>query len=725
MSGTPRKWKREPLPAFCDATASVSATQFGARRVPEIKALWKKVRGEDDATSSYTFDVKALQSGGRKTSSRHLRRRATSHKSHKHYRRCLPKPTKGTEGETESGEHIVSKSRRARRQKATLLQSEHEDWRSLVHRHIPAQSTEVALDSENVTNEDATVNGVDHSETSSIKANWMMTHVWHAKRFRTEHLWGWKVPVLHSNRGCAAALRLVREEKCLLQDATWCMQPVWFQVAHCQSSESRGADATATSVFHKRVGRILPDFATTPMNPFDRQFVSGEDILHQIDCFPSAAIGPVTWIWTRTPLTGRTASSVKNCSFVYFFVHPSVLPLAIACFEGTMRNCDATLIQGPFRGIEGGVACFKVRGSSAANCLQMGLTSAANNYEVEDMAAFNDFVEQGVDRDCHGSMFWTSVTKNEDETPMHTCFRCIRPRDPSRQTNWAACGYDVFCGPTHAKVLYHRLVVSGGACPIGIAEEAYLSLECDPPMPLFPRDYPDTDQGASYWNATASTEWTCVRKHWEGGDGRIPIRCESRCFSLSWTDLTREADATSNEGSIVVVRGSFCEPFRNALSGSAQPPATRITASPRRKRRSANIPRPFVEAACLTVEQFSAQQDFCKSLAKALALPALLVCHVLVIGKGALKAGSRLYSIKNDDGVLGFATTGAFSVARGLHHGIAVVGAARFLETVAASRYDRSCIVTQRLEGRKELQLKVRCKNANSDFFEGTLSILG
>jgi hypothetical protein len=57
--------------------------------------------------------------------------------------------------------------------------------------------------------------------------------------------------------------------------------------------------------------------------------------------------------------------------------------------------------------------------------------------------------------------------------------------------------------------------------PIGISEEMYLALECDPPMLIFPRDYPDTVEGMRYWNDNTTSEWNDMRHYWEGGGGRI------------------------------------------------------------------------------------------------------------------------------------------------------------------------------------------------------------
>ena len=187
----PRKpgvsWK--DLPAFCDASATVSATTFGARRLPEIKDLWSKVSRGEESTS-----VSLPPSGGRKTSSRHLRRRATSHASRKRHR--YPDPDRKGFSKKDSNE-ACNPSRRSLRRKASNLQLEHETWRK--------EATDGTL------------------SNSPDRVNWLPTHFWHAKRFHMGDMWGWRVPMMHSNRGPGAALRLLREGKSLLQDVTWSM----------------------------------------------------------------------------------------------------------------------------------------------------------------------------------------------------------------------------------------------------------------------------------------------------------------------------------------------------------------------------------------------------------------------------------------------------------------------------------------------------------------------
>jgi hypothetical protein len=104
---------------------------------------------------------------------------------------------------------------------------------------------------------------------------------------------------------------------------------------------------------------------------------------------------------------------------------------------------------------------------------------------------------------------------------MSITIRRICPRNVQLSKNWGVCGYDIFVHPDHCKLLFQSLIIHGGACPIGISEETYLALECDPPLLIFPRDYPDTVEGMRYWNVNTTSEWNDMRHYWEGGGGRI------------------------------------------------------------------------------------------------------------------------------------------------------------------------------------------------------------
>lgn len=745
---SPQPQTQEP-PAFFDATATVSSTQFGACRLPELKALlWKTsvVAGTTKACSKAqllgTVQTRAFASGGRKTSNRHLRRRATSHKPWKRVRRLI---TPGPPSETASAaaaEANPSKSRKVRRQHVHSLQKQHESWRwSRLEEATTTSSTRQPF----------TLNNDNKNAAQITTTHWMTTHVWHAKRFRMQILWTshscWSVPILHSGRGCDAAVRLAREGKCLIQDVTWRLQPIVLQGIVKAEEEAQ---------LEQTIGQLIPDFALTNVDG------SGEGLLHENDSFPNSAIGPVTWICTRgRPLLSSLSESSNRYSaeytvnqlWIYLFVHPSIRSTALSLFRAMLFanngkiECPAVL-----DGINGGLVCFQLRGLSAASCLKKILMVSTSDFHAEP--TLHEFLNNVGDAtptalNQHGSLLWSSSMQR---CSLPFCLRRVRLRDTTaaKANNYFACGFDLFLCPMGSSVrdqeqaltntIFHNLVLAG-ACPIGLTEEAALQLECDPSIPVFPRDYPDTEQGKLYWSSS-DDDWLYVRKHWDGGGGRIRIKCEELVpDSVDWSELVAKGESSS-ESSVAVVRGAFADPFRATLAGVGNLPGPSTVgkasdqgnASARRRRRPSDTP--FCAAAPpRSTAEFVVHEEICQSLLSALTLPAVLLCHVQVLGKGILKPRGRLYRWATETGtvdadkapLLGIVTAAAFSVARGCSHGMAVVGATAFLQAVAVPQSEGAYVMVRRLHGKGgQLQLKVcvRPQNQDSSQIEATLSLL-
>jgi len=105
--------------------------------------------------------------------------------------------------------------------------------------------------------------------------------------------------------------------------------------------------------------------------------------------------------------------------------------------------------------------------------------------------------------------------------------------------NLASSGWDIICHPSISAPLFQSFVVDGGACSVGVVEDARAKLEAYPPLPVFPRDYPDTEDGRRYWDGNmtmaevkseegcdeqaiaVSKSWTVIRACIDGSWGRI------------------------------------------------------------------------------------------------------------------------------------------------------------------------------------------------------------
>lgn len=682
MSQQKRKRRKDPEPAFADATALVSATQFGSRRLPEMRTFYDwimmfsptkhhKANAVLSSEAVLVDGAKALASYGRKTSSRHLRRRVATYKPGK--QKFTP---------------------RSRSRRSSVLQKQHEP--SAATKPV---ATPLLQKSNMINNNNPNDPEEQHTTPNTKRPFWMATHIWHAKRFRMETLWEWKVPMIHSNRGCSAALRLVREGKTLIQDATWCSQYLGMQIIiPCLEEEKKNWD----DAFQNAIRLCIPDFHVV----MEDSNTSGEGMMHLPGSFPKDAVGPITWLQLSQPLLGHdNVAQTSGGIFFYFFVHPSIEATSTQCLLKAAQNYDA---GESCRFFKGRVACLRLRGLNTRDCLQNAFRSEAEH----DMNACEEIIKMGKGDNIvnHGEIS-TESNGMINGVGHEICLRTIYHRSPAVLANAGVVGVDIFCQLSHAKDLFISLIIKGGACPIGAAEETYLSIECDPPLPVFPRDFPDTEQGKIYWE-NSSEFWNNLRRYWEGGTGRV--RAQSTTLqSISWCELAGKKELG---GQPLVVRGCFGEPFSHALSASANYSINRST-NTRRNRRPTHGKRFYKFASKLSEIILASHQEFCKSLAGKLSLPTILLCQIQMAGPGMVKPGTLVHAIEDVERVLAIVTLGTFSVSRGHCHGIGLVSGLLFLEAVALPN---ASVVVTGLDGSERLHLKVIVRNGNQ-FFQGTL----
>ncbi len=275
-----------------------------------------------------------------------------------------------------------------------------------------------------------------------------------------------------------------------------------------------------------------------------------------------------------------------------------------------------------------------------------------------------------------------------------------------KRENVAVSGWDILCPPTLIQQLFSTLNMVGGACTIGLTEDACLKMDANPPIPIWPRDYPDTETGRRYWSSIGhGDEWRIVRYCIEEGLGggkiqtglkRLMKRCNheneehacddgdhdlhdndmqkvANCDSdkdrdyhtsptliiprVDWKSLLDDTAISAASKSIVVVRGNFTAPFIQALHGFAQDyiegklandTIVKTKRRPRRKVRGTN--EIMVLPPCES-NKFAAQQQVCENLLASLSIPALLRCHIEVEGKGVIHSGMKICSWTGDRNV--------------------------------------------------------------------------
>jgi hypothetical protein len=647
-----KKKQRKQLsssPAFQDVTASVSAATFPARRLPELKQLYEQRK----FLTPSPLDISGFQSSGGKTSSRHLRRRATSFQPRKRHRYPAGKG-RGSTSTSEHNEKHESQAqppnrRKQRRNKVSLIQK-HSTW-TQPRTAITTKSTTVRSP------EGSSNTPVEDARQHQQQQHWIPTHLWHAKRFHMHDLWGWKVPLLHTNRGTRAILRLVKEHT-IVQDVTWRTQIVQWHIKE---------HTIPPPAMIQALNRIFFNWDFTKIgnqNESSSLLVYGECMLHEIDKHPWAPIGPVTYLVKSQPLLPEVVAGSPSGLYFYIWGHAQIQDKLWESVQGVLGGLDS--VQDLSCGMD--VGCLELRGKEPTQCLQRGLAKWNTNLHMK-----------------------LPITKPVSTVLNHSSqmVECIwtQPRDPSLPCNMGVCGIDIFASSESIRQLLLRLVIEGSACPIGLIEDGALRMESQPPLPVFPRDYPDTETGMNYWQPGKSGDLSLLRKYDYGSTGRIRNSTLSS-LSVEWTCLVPE-----ESGHILLVRGPFLKPFHDAWNGLggikiAEPVND---ANKQKKRRKAINPVSLRQIPTPPRAQVVAHEALCDGLAQSLTLPATVLCHVDIDGPGKLEIGMPLYrwaTESHEKLLLGYVCAASFSPWRGYFHGTAVVGADSILEAIGLAHTD-------------------------------------
>ncbi len=810
------------LPQFLDAESSVTAAKFGARRLPEMKSLWRTFvcnhnhnnasvdstitsnidKSQGNCNETFITDVSYYQSRGCKLSNRHLRRRTGSHFRKKRHR--FPKgsdhnladknvdttvaittKTKIMSTDDEDNDEIQqnnNKSRKARR-KPAILKEQHGQWKKRTMNSI-SDSNSCTSSTNNTVNEDQQQNN-----TSSINKKWLETHLWHSKRFIMSPPLSiynnWCIPLGHTNRGSKAAIRLAKM-KCTLQDTTWTINGrVFIFESMIQDnliqlvSKMCGGNQTFAAPFLRNKTVLLG-------------LEVGYGFIYDLDIvFPLGMVGPASFQFGLGYGGCYFCKVLVDCSMHNDFI--KIATKLIQEFNSTMNKDNLN----PITYREEPLAMLKVRGNNATNAIvkSLGLRTLKlddqevssidwnvvstcqdihmlikkgtiihaqvltnghklQNVDIKEMSDENkrvEFVKDHIhDVEAFARKHNVAVKSKAEHYDIILVSQCS---DNVLDTKGriANSGWDIFCVPEIANELFLALNHHGEACSIGLIEASSLAMESDPPQPLWPRDFPDTYTGVSYWT-NKCIEWKLVRYCIEEGmsGGRIHTvlsRLLKECCRLhhsnsdrdsktldsishrwkhcliSWNSLNSESViANDNEERVTVIRGPFIVPFIQGLSKWCPDELLQSSHSgncsdkqrrPRRKvsygcDRLINIP-PFQK------QLFDSQKKNCSVLFSSLSMFTLLRCQIFIIGKGKLSTGMKITSMQKegDDNLLGFVVSGMFSQSYGCYHGTAFICSKRFLSLQLTEAIHGTFMLCKKSQSPSYVTLKVHVSNQN------------
>ena len=597
---------------------------------------------------------------------------------------------------------------------------------------------------------------------------WIPTHLWHAKRFHVSSpLFSWAVPLVHADRGARASLRLASSSsspKCTVQDATWevngCAIALEASRANASEQVTRSPSDMIVGMLQRLCGSDAPFLQDDAVMAGQQ---AGEGVIHEADAHPLCPLGPATFIFASTSEGGRVHTRLS------ILIHPAL--------HGRVYSLLATMIPEdlqPEHEIKLSTAplvLLRIRGRASTPTLRKVLKQA-DHADLSDDCDFNHCTMLKVR--APSSLIDPNLdARKENHTaiahPSSILLKAHRPNKSYQHLahNLASSGWDVLCHVSIGSSLFQNFVRDGGACAIGLIEDARARTEGFPPLPVFPRDYPDTAEGRAYWEGgtgmSASQkegredDWAVVRACLEGPSGRVngllkkALRSRKRAGSRG-KDAVREdvaertlismggvfgRDATPDSTettSMIVVRGPFGIPFIKLLHGCGRlgqvsPGSNPANNACRRKpRRRVRAPTVSVRASPLTKQDAAAHSALCRQLKSSLLWPVLLRCELHCEGRGTLHTGDLVFpatahgKIVNVDAEiekgasavhdgpraspLGVVVTGGFSPCRGRCHGIGFISAERFIDSLDGTT-EGVGVTIPHSNGQKMMALKV------------------
>ncbi|XP_033736638.1 ribonucleases P/MRP protein subunit POP1-like [Pecten maximus] len=148
-------------------------------------------------------------------------------------------------------------------------------------------------------------NLLDEYNRRQRKHVWLETHIWHAKRFKMEEKWGYKIPIQPTDKSKRASYRSTKRH-CLIQDHSYMCCIELKGPEHC----------LLDGLSHMTNNSTGQTFAAKGCLSGIRE---GLTMLYSCDHYPLGAIGCASFLWK--PLTGSDVT-LTNIRQLWIWVHP-------------------------------------------------------------------------------------------------------------------------------------------------------------------------------------------------------------------------------------------------------------------------------------------------------------------------------------------------------------------------------------------------------------------
>ncbi|XP_060081712.1 ribonucleases P/MRP protein subunit POP1-like [Ylistrum balloti] len=162
-------------------------------------------------------------------------------------------------------------------------------------------------------------NLLDEYDRRQRKHVWLETHIWHAKRFKMEEKWGYKIPLQPTDKSKRAAYRSTKHH-CLIQDHSYMCCIELKGPEHC----------LLDGLSHMTNNSTGQTFAAKGCLSGIRE---GHTMLYSCDHYPLGAIGCASFLWK--PQTGSDLTT--DLRQLWIWVHPG-------CHEEVCQNLEKSFL---------------------------------------------------------------------------------------------------------------------------------------------------------------------------------------------------------------------------------------------------------------------------------------------------------------------------------------------------------------------------------------------
>lgn len=160
---------------------------------------------------------------------------------------------------------------------------------------------------------------------------WLETHIWHAKRFKMEDRWGYRIPVHSTDKSIKASYRATRNH-CQIQDISYmcCIEIVGEE------------DKILDGLSHLTSPKTGLTFGAKSYLSGTRE---GNTCVYRYDTYPNHGIGCISFLWR--PLTNEDDSLESSKRQLWVWCHPScyteLLDQLKICFKFSGDEMDSML----------------------------------------------------------------------------------------------------------------------------------------------------------------------------------------------------------------------------------------------------------------------------------------------------------------------------------------------------------------------------------------------